>query len=373
MKQVAVLFMTVIALANFSVNISAGPLEDLQPGHWYVAGTNTLEDVSPEPFDSRIRNLIKAWNGGAYDTKRDRFIVLGGGHADYWGNEIYAFDVNTFTWSRLNDPYFPAKDIQIGGSGSVNIYPDGSPASVHTYDGVEYLPEQDALLMVGGSRWIDSSGVNTTAIFNFETLQWRYGEKFPVGVVTSASAYDAANQRVLYWGNSQFAAFDPVTKRWDMLAQQSINAGRNGVFDPINRKFIVVGKTFIVFDLSGGAVTVSELDAIGEAGIVSDGFGLAYDPMIKKIVAWGGGADVYTLDLAVSPARWVKISPAAGNTVIPTPRTRWGTYGRWRYIPSKGVFIGVNETYEQVYFYKMDSGLNISIPSISTGENIDVQ
>jgi hypothetical protein len=38
---------------------------------------------------------MAAWGGGAHDTKRDRLIVWGGGHGDYGGNELYAFDVNT--------------------------------------------------------------------------------------------------------------------------------------------------------------------------------------------------------------------------------------------------------------------------------------
>ncbi len=127
-----------------------------------------------------------------------------------------------------------------------------------------------------------------------------------------------------------------------------------------------------IYDIDA-AVTVSELDAVGDAEVMNDGFGLAYDPVLEKIVAWGGGADVYILDLAVSPARWEKISPAAGNTVIPTPDTRWGTYGRWRYIPSKGVFIGVNATDEQVYFYKMDRGLSLVTPSAPIEKNIGIE
>ena len=39
--------------------------------------------------------ITGAWNGAALDTKRNRLLVTGGGHLDYAGNEIYAFDFGT--------------------------------------------------------------------------------------------------------------------------------------------------------------------------------------------------------------------------------------------------------------------------------------
>src|SRR5215831_10640591 len=48
-------------------------------------------------------NVIAAWCGGALDTQRSRLILWGGGHADYYGNELYAFDIPTLKWSRLTD------------------------------------------------------------------------------------------------------------------------------------------------------------------------------------------------------------------------------------------------------------------------------
>ena len=47
---------------------------------------------------------ISAWSGGAYDSGRRRMLVWGGGHDDYWGNELYAFDLGTGTWQRITEP-----------------------------------------------------------------------------------------------------------------------------------------------------------------------------------------------------------------------------------------------------------------------------
>ena len=37
--------------------------------------------------------IVYAWSGGTVDTVKGRLLVWGGGHSDYWGNELYALDV----------------------------------------------------------------------------------------------------------------------------------------------------------------------------------------------------------------------------------------------------------------------------------------
>lgn len=51
--------------------------------------------------------IFVAWSGGVLDTVGERLIVLGGGHSDYFGNEVYAFDFASLKWQRLNTPADP--------------------------------------------------------------------------------------------------------------------------------------------------------------------------------------------------------------------------------------------------------------------------
>jgi len=53
---------------------------------------------------------------------------------------------------------------------------------------------------------------------------------------------------------------------------------------------------------------------------------------------------------------WTKVTPAVGNTVTPTGSAANGTYGRFRYVPSKDVFILVNSVDENVFVYRLNSG-----------------
>lgn len=93
------------------------------------------------------------WNGGAFASEfgtLGSLIVHGGGHAGYYGNEVLRFDIETRTWSRLNNPS-PYGD-RIGASwpndgqaspsivNSYGAFPDGNPNPLHTYYNFEYLP-----------------------------------------------------------------------------------------------------------------------------------------------------------------------------------------------------------------------------------------
>ncbi len=134
-------FSTVITflIAGFVTGgeVKAGIIDDLQPGHWYEVPDSRLETVFPNPRPpGDPRAVMNAWNGGAYDSKKDRLIVWGGGHADYSGNEVYVFDIKTLKWSRLTKP-----SLDVGGSVSSGMYPDGKPRAPHTYNSVEYIPD----------------------------------------------------------------------------------------------------------------------------------------------------------------------------------------------------------------------------------------
>ena len=82
-----------------------------------------------------------------------------------------------------------------------------------------------------------------------------------------------------------------------------------------------------------------------------EGVGFVYDPVGDRYIAWNGGTTVYALD----PVTWLwSIVPLySGNTVTPTAPVVRGTYGRMQYIPSKQAFILVNQTTENVYFFKL--------------------
>lgn len=95
-----------------------------------------------------------------YDSTRDRLVVWGGGHGAYAGNEIYAFNINALTWTRVTEP-----SSLTGFTNGDVTYADGRPVSVHSYDQIEYDTFADRMFVFGGSRY--SNGSNTPTAFNF--------------------------------------------------------------------------------------------------------------------------------------------------------------------------------------------------------------
>ena len=51
--------------------------------------------------------VINDWSSGAYDSAHNRLLIAGGGHHGYFGNEVYALQLDSGPngqMIRLNDP-----------------------------------------------------------------------------------------------------------------------------------------------------------------------------------------------------------------------------------------------------------------------------
>jgi hypothetical protein len=355
-----------VALSTFlEPHAMGGPIEELLPGNWYEIPRSAMMAVAPNPPPPGIEGplaVFKLASGGAFDTKRDRLIVWGGGTAGYSGNEVYAFDLNTLAWERVTEP---SRDV--GGYEKSGYYPDGKPRSRHTYDYIEYIPPPvDRFCSFGASTMYPAAlpPVGNVDCLNFESRLWERKANAIVYGIGAFSAYDPVTGRV--WvhgaGGSYLASFDPRKNQWYPHGRLAIE--ERGIFfeptaeiDPVRRKMVAIGDgTVLVWDLAqSGMIRAKELVTTGDTGILfSKSPGLAYDPVIKKFVAWSGGGDVFELDL--DEARWSKHSPGPGNKVVPGPPTKRGTFGRFRYVPSKNVYVVVSDINENVFIYRHMKG-----------------
>ena len=103
-----------IVAAGRSVQVSCpgGPVpgwfKTMPEKTWAALSSNTLNSVRPNPVPRGSHSAIcTAWTGGCVDQERGELILAAnGGHADYFGNEVYAFSLRSETprWVRLTDP-----------------------------------------------------------------------------------------------------------------------------------------------------------------------------------------------------------------------------------------------------------------------------
>ena len=363
----------------------AGPLDTLQPGQWYEAPNTHMDALNPCPsnncsYSGSQKNVVNAWNSAAFDTTRNRLIVWGGGHSDYGGNEIYAFNIDTLGWSRLTNPSTNIAD-------DVDPYPDGRPNPRHTYGTEVYIPTVDRFWVSGASLWETGSCNGNVWMYNFNASPpesgWEdQGDSYSgggIGDCGGLAAYDPGKDRVLLLakvsGTAKLVEFDPKksSSRFTTLNNSTERrAYQTGVVDPTRRKLVVVGAGgawAYSIDQSGAPRTTLSTSGATEIESASAP-GLAYDPVSDRVVAWDGGQNVYTLNM--DSLVWEKRTPT--NSVNPGGVTAsGGTWGRFSYVPSKNVFVLVNSTERNVFFYKLSSSTGTPAPQQPAKPNVTVK
>ena len=197
--------------AVFHSTAAADAIDNLKPGEWLEVPTSRLDALKPDPLppnQSGFAAVITAWSGGAADIKRGRLLVWGGGHGDYSGNEIYAFDINTLKWDRLSNP-----STNVGGDESSGIYPDGTPRARHTYDYIEYIPTIDAFCTFGGGAMYPTGGTGSrkTFCYDFKLNKWIQKNDAITGGIGAISGYDPYTQKLWIQGTGN----NPPLAEWD--------------------------------------------------------------------------------------------------------------------------------------------------------------
>jgi hypothetical protein len=322
------------------------------------AATHGFGQVSGNTGCSAITG---AWSSGAFDTKRNRLIVFGGGHTDYYGNELYALNLANQTISRLNDPGLP-----IATSCTDAIAGGAQPNSRHTYDGLEYMENVDRLYVYSGALACSNGDAHSdTWTFDFATMKWQ--KMNPTGPVPLANvgmltAYDPSSGRVFLHDRQHLYAYSFATNSYTRISTSAVAVGwsMSATIDPKRKLFILIGQDedgaggagrVYVYDISSTTTGVrSTWSTTGATNIVSQaGPGLAYDPVHDRIVGWNGGSTVYSLNMDTK--QWTSVSATGGPSGGSALGN--GTYGRWRYSPTSGAFVLVNETSQNGYTFRL--------------------
>ncbi len=341
----------------------ATDIANLGAKRWYEIPNTRLDAVAPDPVPApgHVGGVIGAWSGGAYDTKRDRLVVWGGGHGDYSGNEIYVFSMKTFQWSRITSPSSFGSDPN--NTADAPRHADGRPVSRHTYDYLEYIPPPvDRFFCAGGAGLWKSGqfGDEATYYFDFDALEWETLGVCPTSNTGNTTAVGADG---LVWSHGmvnnkcRLASFDPSTRAWTnhVFLGAWLSAERTAEIDPVENKYVMVGRgEVLVWDLdnpdqqhaSPATTGATEAEDLGHPGFT-------WDPVTKEILAWQGGSTVYSYK--VSTAHWTAHSTSGANTTPPSAAGT-GTNGRWRYVPSLNVFVVVNRVTGNVFVYRHTSG-----------------
>lgn len=200
------------------------------PGTRYLIDTDPARDPELNPartIKERLRRLAgrepkspwhgvagfsaitEGWNGAAYASRfgtSGSMILFGGGHNDYFGSDVHAFDLASRVWRRISNGYVAGADGEYGAGACYpdSVYPDGSPLPPHTYDYVQYDPAGNDYLLIKGQTELgpEVKAVAIPHLFNLDTLTWRHGPRHPAAILNSGgwTTWDASRRVV--WGHS---------------------------------------------------------------------------------------------------------------------------------------------------------------------------
>lgn len=336
---------------------------------WIELPNTNLDAVAPvvlPPGTAGIKGIMSKWCGGTYDTKRDRLIIWGGGHQGYAGNEIYGFDVNNMTWSRITEPTPNNQIIE-----NDDIYADGKPSARHTYDGLSYIPDPIDALYARGSATYGATPKQSvyTWIYDFKINAWVRADDHPDHRVSELTGYDSVSGNIYSQGKNYLSQFSSKTNEWSIVSNRiSVQPlDGNASMDPVRRKFVRIGGGAIyAWDISTNPPSQTELTTTGDTEIINAiAPGFVYDPVSDKFVAWDGydstGA-IYTLDM--DTLTWKKILPASNiKPFVDSAGEFNGIFGRFQYIPSKNLFLAVSYTDKNVYAFKLNNRAPLTSPT----------
>jgi len=378
----SIFFFLVVLLASnhaFAV-VGAAPnptIQNLPANTWYEVPDSKMEQVEAKEADFpgiwvgnfRGADGVFPWSGGIFDDKRNRLVLWGGGHNDYYGNELYAFDLTTFKWERLTDPSPPTTpDI------CRTLLSDGNPNSRHTYYNLAYLPPPtDKFFSTpGGTTSCNASGPDrNTWAFDFDTKKWinlqpgnSISEQPPSWVAPTTSAYNPLDNKVYTTGPTGLFAYDVAENLWEKLNSVEIWLDRGAVVDTKRGLLVVIGKPpkdkpedkgVIIYDLKNQNYAPQYWDTFGGEFIVENQEyeeeirtryrpGVNYDPVADRIIIWDGGA---VRALNMDTKHWDVLSAPDQKPSLT------GTYGRFRYSSRENAYVLVNGAKKNVLIYKL--------------------
>jgi hypothetical protein len=344
----------------------------------------------PDNTWSRVTNTgppsgALAFSGMAYDSKHHKLLVFGGGHWDYSGNEIWAFDINTLTWAKMYEPVpESAYTSQYASSqypGAI-LYPDpnaplseAQPLTRHTYDTVEFIESQGVLFTRGRYTWGDGQqgycwGCRDTWTYDLDTNKWTYRNLagFPVDKGDGAAAYDPVADVMVVVSRDGTFAYDINTDQWTERAPSGSPISSIEIameYDSKRHVMYLFGGEYPShselweYDLAANRWT--KLNPTGQVPPAGGGYGLAYDRVNGVLVAFKGDAGTWVYDPALNT--WREQNPTTGH-----PPANGRVHGNLKYDPINNVvFLVSNQGGTWAYRYRQGT---VTRPNPPTGLDV---
>jgi hypothetical protein len=382
--------------------------QSMTPGTWTTISKNVLSSL--DPADSSATNpnypntppwngstgqksVIDSWSGGAFASRsgaKGALILFGGGHMNYYGSEVYSFDLATQMWTRVTNPY----KGNLNWPYTTGTYPDGSPSPPHTYDMIAYHPPSNSFVTLTAAQDNDpTTRAETVHMLDLGTKQWRHSKMNSINSSDGGwSAYDST--RDVFWlqgGGSAtkspgLVKFDPNVDNGDgtygkytNYSPQLARTDSVAAYDPIHD--IIAVATFREYssiygiDPKNPEATPVTLKEAGTAPSKESASGWEWSPSRSAFIYWRRGGDVYEFapsgtDWKGGVWSWSKLTSGSNSVTPQAMNTDNGIYGRFQVVSYQDMDIAVvvNRIDGPVYAFRLPSGIRPRAPDNVTAQ-----
>ncbi len=374
-------------------------------------------------FSEFCRNVIRTWNGAIADTTANRLIIWGGGHNNYYGNEIYSLNLaaNPITLTRLKDPTIPTNFSNYSNciDGIPPGSPDFAPNSREDYGGLVFLPTPYRMMILNGSLGcLNGNGSFNTWTISLSNLsnstQWVHENTTLVGPQPGLSGgdpygtvadYDPNSGLAFVMDNAAMYSYNYQTNTYTRVTTAEgfvTNIYLSGAIDPTRKLFVLVGNCpggsctpgsgVFVADISNPAMVTqqnwtaatladpvcAEYLAGGANPISAANPGIAFDSVANDFVGWpnqGNSVYIMTPDTQNRRLTCQKLTFANGppnsSHANNTPNTSYGTFGRFRYFPALDAFVLINDANIPPYILRLRSSTNFTLSGTPSSASTD--
>ncbi|MBL8027739.1 MAG: hypothetical protein JNL74_15055, partial [Fibrobacteres bacterium] len=301
----------------------------------------------------------------------------GGGHGDYFGNEMYLYEVDSCRWTRITNPTVLYPGYGPNGDQSEVLIDtasnDTTPQSRHTYSGTCFIQHANRFFMKSrgyNTAFRDSAfkPQNITWVFDPSTRRWehRYPTTdngiIPKRTIGDVSLYDSVSRKVYAHGYSDgggsaggWYAYDYDSNAWTKCNSFDGFNGAAGCMDTKRRIIVEIHSGRILsFDIKTPTLVMEQWNTLRSGNLLASQCadnctrGIDYDRENDRYLAWFEGSDsIYVLD----PETKIWTTYYAPQTL---GATNLGVHSRLRYVPSKKAFMCAAAVDKNVGFFKLE-------------------
>lgn len=371
---------------SVSGDISLDWVSQVASQTWATIPGTALSAADPDPGRTEAwagsggqAAIVTAWGSAWLDPATGLQYCWGGGHSNYYGNELYVRDLSAASpaWSRVSDPSDLAS--YSNATGTATEYSDGRIRSSHCYNALVWVPGVGPVMAGLSSRATDG-GHGSSAIFTFNTST---GAATASSTATNsgsgtgvAACYDSTRgtsgsiwmRRV---GTSYIQRHDIAADTRSNVGSQQAWSGQCSLAAHPSGDYLLVGNGdadqgqtvsggWCVFNCATGSYSTPTFSGSVSGGLWPGWCQPVWVESLGCFCAWDNDTDrtrITTLTPGTDPFTdtWTisYLTVSGSNAVTPSAAATQGTYGRFAYWEQAGGFVVFNSASETGYFYKI--------------------